>query len=75
MADTKKRKRLAGPLKNWMFEPGADRVVGNIYNDERFANGERIRSSQIVCITVETHNSIYVLDPDESNGSGYSSHE
>lgn len=59
-------KREAGRIENWVYEPHDEWVVGNIYGDERFADGAFIHTSRVVSFdkdhtTVETKNSVFKL--------------
>lgn len=60
-----KKLRLGGKVKNWRIINGM--IFGELHGDDLHGQySESFRSSFVKKITVETHNSIYALDPDSA---------
>lgn len=59
-------KPFGGTIKYWVIDPPHPQAYGLVYGDTRprFRDGERIVTSKILKITIETRNSIYELDPE-----------
>lgn len=61
-------KRIGGTLENWklidFYTSGELVIVGDVYGDDNWREGEHIRTSRIVSLTqdtVETLNTVYKL--------------
>jgi len=66
-------KRQGGELRNWYFYGKS--IVGNIYNDKNWEQGEQITTSYVVKFDrekgiVETRNTIYTLAEEEFSKGG-----